>query len=260
MDAIVTAGGVPQPGEYLYEETRGAPKALLDIAGKPMIQWVLDALSGSRVVERVFIVSLPAESGLTCAKPVYYLPEQGSMLENIRIGVKEVLRVNPAAHHVLVVSSDIPAITPEMVDWVADTAMQSDHDLYYNVIARQTMEARYPGSKRSYIRLKDAEFCGGDMNVIRAQTATANDELWRKIIEARKNAFKQAMLFGLDTLLLVLLRAGTLEQAAEHLSKRLKIKGRAIVCPYAEVGMDVDKPFQLEIMRADLLKRTKVGG
>ena len=37
----------------------------------------------------------------------------------------------------------------------------------------------------------------------------------------------------------------------------MNITGRAIVCPYAEVGMDVDKPHQLEIMRADLRKRSK---
>jgi len=30
-----------------------------------------------------------------------------------------------------------------------------------------------------------------------------------------------------------------------------------MVCPYAEVGMDVDKPHQLEIMRADLKKHLK---
>jgi hypothetical protein len=41
-------------------------------------------------------------------------------------------------------------------------------------------------------------------------------------------------------------------------SKRLGLRGRAVVCPYAEIGMDVDKPFQLEIMRADL-SRSKPG-
>jgi NDP-sugar pyrophosphorylase family protein len=44
MDAIVIAGGIPEPGDPLYEYTQGQPKALLDIAGKPMVQWVLDAL------------------------------------------------------------------------------------------------------------------------------------------------------------------------------------------------------------------------
>ena len=43
MDAIVIAGGIPQPEEPLYEYTQGIPKAMLNIAGKPMVQWVLDA-------------------------------------------------------------------------------------------------------------------------------------------------------------------------------------------------------------------------
>jgi hypothetical protein len=38
---------------------------------------------------------------------------------------------------------------------------------------------------------------------------------------------------------------------------RLNITGKAVVCPYAEVGMDVDKPHQLEIMREDLKKRLR---
>ncbi|MDP2976442.1 MAG: hypothetical protein Q8N45_09575, partial [Anaerolineales bacterium] len=37
-------------------------------------------------------------------------------------------------------------------------------------------------------------------------------------------------------------------------AKRLKITGRGILCPYAEVGMDIDKPHQLEMLRADLAK------
>ena len=45
MDAIVIAGGVPKPEDPLYEYTQGQPKALLDIAGKSMVQWVLDALA-----------------------------------------------------------------------------------------------------------------------------------------------------------------------------------------------------------------------
>ena len=53
MDAIVIAGGNPQPQESLYAYSRGNPKALIDIAGKPMVQWVLDALGGAQSVDRV---------------------------------------------------------------------------------------------------------------------------------------------------------------------------------------------------------------
>jgi hypothetical protein len=45
------------------------------------------------------------------------------------------------------------------------------------------------------------------------------------------------------------------EQAAQRVSRHLKIRGRAIFCPYAEAGMDADKPFQVDILRRDLEKR-----
>jgi GTP:adenosylcobinamide-phosphate guanylyltransferase len=255
MDAVVTAGGIPKPDEPLYPYTLGASKALLDVAGKPMIQWVLDALSGAKDIEHVIVMGLEADSGISCAKPLTYMPNQGSMLENILAGIKKVLEINPGARHVLLVSSDIPGIKSEMVDWVVETCMQTDDDVYYNVIKREVMEARYPGSKRTFTRLKDVEVCGGDMNVARTMTVNENRETWDRIIESRKSAAKQAALIGSDTLLLFLLRSITLEGALKKVCKRLNLKGRAVVCPYAEVGMDVDKPHQLEMMRLDLAKK-----
>jgi len=102
--------------------------------------------------------------------------------------------------------------------------------------------------------LKDVEVCGGDMNLVRTSLATSREEIWDRLIEARKNVFKQAALIGLDTLILLLLHRITLDDAVKTASQRLKISGRALVCPYAEVGMDVDKPHQLEIMREYLAK------
>ena len=64
MDAIIIAGGIPEPGDPLYEFTQGKPKALLDIAGKPMVQWVLDAIGGADRIDQVVLVSLSEESGL----------------------------------------------------------------------------------------------------------------------------------------------------------------------------------------------------
>jgi NDP-sugar pyrophosphorylase family protein len=257
MNAIVTAGGIPQPGEPLYEVTQGGPKALLDIAGKPMVQWVLDALNGSQYIERVVVVSLPEDSGLTCTKPVAYVPNQGGMLQNIRAGIEKVLDMDPQAKHVLAVSSDIPAVTSEMVDWMVKTTMETDHDIYYAVIPKEVMEKRFPGSKRSFTHLKDMDVCGGDMNVVRAKTVTSNEELWEKIIASRKNVFKQAALLGYDNLFLLLSRQITIDNAVKRVTKRMDITGRVIVCPYAEAGMDVDKPHQLEMVRADLVKRSQ---
>jgi GTP:adenosylcobinamide-phosphate guanylyltransferase len=258
MDAIVTAGGVPLPEEPLYPATQGHPKALVDVAGKPMVQWVLDALSDARTIDNVIIVGLTDKVGLQCTKKMYFVSNQGKMVENMQAGGRKVQEINKQAEHALMVSSDIPAITGEMVDWVVNTAMQTKLDVYYNVVQREVMEKRFPGSKRTWTRFKDMEVCGGDMNVARVKTLTGEDtDLWVKITNSRKSPLKQAALIGFGTAFKLLTGKLTLPKAEENITKKLKITGKVILCPYAEVGMDVDKPHQLEIMRADLKKRLR---
>ena len=64
MDCIISAGGVPQSDDLLYELTQGRPKALLDLAGKPMVQWVVDALAASPNIDRIVLVGLSEADGL----------------------------------------------------------------------------------------------------------------------------------------------------------------------------------------------------
>src|SRR5512139_1701154 len=132
MEAIVTAGGIPLPEEPLYPATQGHPKALLDIAGKPMIQWFLDALTEAKSVDNIVLVGLTEKSGVTCGKKIYFVRNQGKMGENLQAAARKVQEINTKARHVLLVSSDVPAITGEMVDWVANTGMQMDVDICYN--------------------------------------------------------------------------------------------------------------------------------
>jgi GTP:adenosylcobinamide-phosphate guanylyltransferase len=252
MDAVLTAGGIPGVDDPLYPYTQGGPKAMLEVAGKPLIQWVLDALSEAQKVENVVVIGLNEEHGLACEKPMIYVPNQVDMLHNIRVGTLKAQEINPNAEFVLSVSSDIPGITGEMIDWTIDSVLQTDHDLYYNVITREVMEARYPESNRSFIKLKDYEVCGGDMNAFRISIVTKNEEFLTRLIAARKSILKQAALVGYGTLILLLMRRLTIESGVERASKSLGIRGRAVICPYAEIGMDVDKPHQLEILRADL--------
>lgn len=258
MDAIVTAGGIPLPEEPLYPATAGQAKAIVDVAGKPMVQWVLDALSEAKTVDNVVVVGLTEKIGLKCSKKMYFVSNQGKMVENLQAGARKMKEVNPKAEYALLVSSDIPGITGEMIDWVVNTDMQTKLDVYYHIIQREVMEKRFPGSKRTWTHLKDMDVCGGDMNMGRISLLLSEDtEMWTKITDARKSPMKQAALVGFNTAFLLLTHQLTLEKAETNIMKRLNITGKAIVCPYAEVGMDVDKIHQLEIMREDLTKRVK---
>jgi GTP:adenosylcobinamide-phosphate guanylyltransferase len=254
MDAIVTAGGVPQPNDPLYTYSHGDSKALIDVAGKPMIQWVLDALGAAKQIRNIIIIGLSPKSNVSSTKPLHFVSNQGRMLSNIVAGVNKALELNPEAKYVLVASSDVPALKPEMVDWLIKTSMRTKDDLYYGVVPRQVMEKRFPASKRTYTRLKDVEVCGADLNITHVRMATQHLDTWEQLIGNRKSPLKQASVIGLDTLVQVATHSITLDDLVARVSERIGIKGRAIVWNQAEPGMDVDKPFQLEIMRKDLAR------
>lgn len=250
MEALVLAGGIPQPDEPLFVESSGRSKALIDVAGKPMVQWVIDALGGSQKIDRIVVIGLDPSSELVCSKPMTYLPDRNSILDNILQGLEHVRQQSPGISHILLSSADIPGTTTEMIDWRIETAQATRADIDYLVVKRETMEERYPESQRSYIRLRDVEVCGGDLNVLSVDLAE-KQELWNRLIAARKNARRQAALLGFDLLLQVLTHRISLKDAEAKVSQRMGLKGHVEISPYAELAMDIDKESQLEIIRKD---------
>lgn len=253
MDAILLAGGVPDPESPLYSYTQGKPKAALQIGSKLMIQWVLDALEDSPSIEGIAVVGGEQLQGdLKSTKIFAHLPAGSDILVNFQRGADAVLTRNPSAKMVAVVSSDIPLVTSPGVEWVVNSSQQTDKDLYYCVIEQGRMEERFPESARSYVKLKDMNVCGGDLSVINLDLYQSGQDFWRKIFQARKSAFRQAALVGFDILILLLLRQLTLDDTVKKVTKRLGISGQGLVCPYPGIGMDIDKPHQLELALKEL--------
>ncbi len=256
VDAVVTAGGIPKPDEPLYPLTQGKSKALLPIGGVPMVQWVLDALGGAEGIGRVVVVGLdPSDAALECRKPLGFVPNHGSMIGNVQAGAQWSLEQDAASRYVLVVSSDIPTLTAEMVDWNVNTSLETDHEAYYSFIPAAEMERRFPGSRRTFFRLKEGRFSGSDINLFSNSLVGRYHPAWEAIVEARKSVLKQASLVGLDTLLLTALGQMSIPGAERRVYQRLGVRGRAFIAKYPEAGMDVDKPHQYEIVKRDLEAR-----
>ena len=255
MIAIVTAGGEIEPKEPLYAVTNGGLKSMISIAGKPMIQWVLDALNQSSAVDQIIVVGLPRETDLVSDKPLVLLPDAGGMLNNIRGGAEEALRIEPGATHAILSTGDIPALRAEIVDWLSCQIKDDEQDIYYTLLERATMEASYPKARFSYTHLKNMQVTGGQLHIFRLQAALEETPLWKRLLDARKSPLRQASLLGYDAMLFLLLRQLSLQDAEATICKRLGVKGKALLCPYPEIGVDVDKPAQLEFMREILSKR-----
>ena len=253
MDAIVLAGGVPGPDSTLYPYTEGKAKAMLDIGGKFMIQWVLDALHQAETIDGIVIVGCEdRQDEIHSKKIITYIPASEDIIHNFQLGAKAVLEHNPDGESVAVVSSDIPLINSEAVNWIINSSLATNEDIFYSVVEQSQMEKRFPDSARSYVKLRDMNVCGGDLSVIDLDLHKSREEFWRKIFEARKSYLHQARLIGFDILVLLLLRRLTFNDTVKRVTRRLDITGKGLLCPYPEIAMDIDKPHQLEIARREL--------
>jgi GTP:adenosylcobinamide-phosphate guanylyltransferase len=253
--AVVPAGFSPKEDDLLAGYTQGKSKALISIAGKPMVAHVVDALAGSRYVRTVVVVALPPAAGVTFSMPVEHVPDAGSQLGNVEAGFEHVMQHHPKVDGVLLCGADVPTITPAIVDAFVAACLETEHDAYYAIIERAVMEARFPGSRRSYVHLSDGEYAGGDMALFRNASISGSRELWQRLAGARKSALRQASNFGVWPLLKLVFRLLSLAEAERCACRTLELRGRAVPFPYAEAGMDVDKPHQLEIVRTEIESR-----
>jgi hypothetical protein len=80
---------------------------------------------------------------------------------------------------------------------------------------------------------------------------------WELLFSHPRGLFSQPTRLGLKTFFQTSLGSLTLDEAIERVTTRLGITGRSIVWKHAEPGMVVDRPHQLELLRADLEKQLR---
>jgi len=231
VDAVVLAGG--SPDDPLAARYGVAAKTLVSVHGRPMVAYTLEALRATPEVGRVVYVGPAPEGGLS-PEPDVLLPDQGSMIANLEAGLAEA--VTP---RVLVASGDNPFITAEAVRWLLEHA--PDAALVYPIVPKEAVEQRWPGMRRTYARLREGTFTGGNLILLDKELFARALPMARKIVALRKNPLALARLIGfgvLFKLLLGRLSVAELEQRAERL---FGVPMRALVTPYPEVGVDADE-------------------
>jgi GTP:adenosylcobinamide-phosphate guanylyltransferase len=260
MDAIVLAGGRLPPEDPASTTVPGGLKCLQEVGGRTMLQRSLDALSDARGIGRVIVIGVPPETPLACAHPLEVMPAEHDMIRSLQAAAARLTHAAPDAPagaeaeraQALVVSADAPLVTGEMLDWMRERVFEGGADITITAVERSVMEARFPGSRRTYVRLRDAELCGGDVAAFRLAVADCGVEVAERLVRARKHPWQIAAVVGAGTLAALMAGRLTLAQALKALDARLDLKLNVVVSPYAEMAMDVDKPQQLALVRAAL--------
>lgn len=244
-DAIILAGG--ENSKQLSKFSPQPYEAMIEIAGKPMVAFVAEALSASQHVERIFVVG-PVKELTRCKFPNNtFIVESGkSIIETIKIGMEALGH----QRKVLVVTADIPLLTADAVNDFLVQCAAIDADLYYPIVQREVNNRCYPGNKRTYVRLKEGTYTGGNIFLVNPAIVPQCVAVAERIIDNRKNPFKLACILGWKFVFQFIFGTLSLGNVEKRVSELLGIKGAVVCSQYPELGIDVDKPSDLELVKS----------
>lgn len=243
-DAIVLAGG---ENARLRGYGTTAYEALIEINGQPMVLFVVQALADSPRVDRIFVVG-PAE-----ALGRYRFPGRTRVVPGGSTIIDTIQRGMQALEHqrkVLVVTADIPMLTPAAIDDFIRRCQEKEADLYYPIVRRDINERLYPGTKRTYVKFREGTFTGGNIFLVNPAIVPRCLRQAERLIAYRKKPFQLARILGWGFVCRFLLGCLDLQSVEKRVEELLGIQGAVIQSPYPEVGIDVDKPSDLEMVRS----------
>lgn len=234
--AVVLAGGPPDDVSAL--EHGAVNKAFVHIAGVTLVERTLRALRASSEIDRIIVVAPVSAHG----DPALALAdERRADGEKIRISLHNGLHDLPADEIVLVSTSDLPILTPACVDDFVEYAREQDADLGYGCVERTVHEALYPDVPHTWARLRDGTFCGAGFVAIKPRVLPALEGIVERLGAARKNPLRLASLFGWDVLACFAAGRLSIASAERRASRLLGARVCALVSPYPETGVNVDR-------------------
>lgn len=242
-EAVVLAGGT-ESGE-LFAATGIAYRPLLDVGGAPIIRRVLAALRGTAEVGAIVLVAPEAVQHAAPEEGVDVRVAAGdSFIENLVRGVTATRIGGPS---VLVVTGDLPLLTPAALTDLCRQADAVHADVVYPVIPKEACTRAFPGGKRTYAKLREGIFTGGNAMVLAREFVLAQQDLVRRLFAIRKHPLKLAALFGPGFILGLVTGRLTLPQLEARAARIIGGRVAAVISPYPELGFDVDKLSDLEV-------------
>jgi molybdopterin-guanine dinucleotide biosynthesis protein A len=241
VPVVILAGG--RASMDMEAATGTSSRALIKVGGKPMLLRVVEALRASELCGEIVVVGKVPPSD-------YYnrLPDKGDFVSNTVSGAV----ANADAPFVLICTCDLPFLTAESVtDFLANAlekAAQTGASVIYPVVPVARCYRRYPGIKRTALKLRESRFTGGNLMLARPQFLISQRQRIADAYRARKSPLRLANLLGWDMIFRLLLsqtllpRLLTLPFLEKRVSQLIAGPARVFVSGYPEIATDLDRP------------------
>jgi hypothetical protein len=238
----------------------GVPsKALIPVAGKPMVLRVIEALGHSRSVGDRLLSGPPPQAleqndqlsrGIADGEYLW-LPNEASPSTSACAAMSTV----PEDVPVLVTTADHALLTAEAVDFFCARSMNGAFDLTVALARYRKVAAEIPGVTRTQLKFGDDIYCSCNLFAFLTPQGRRAADFWRTVEQQRKNPLRVLGMIGWYPALRYLFNLLTLQQALDHLSARLNLRVGAVILPFAEAALDVDDLDDLSLVETIAQRR-----
>ncbi len=252
LRAVVLAGARAS-GDPLCVAEGVETKAIIDIAGRPMLGHVLDALQGADMGLPIALLGedIPQLRRAAEGFDVTIIPPKGNGPVSSLMAALDGGLETP----ILVTTCDHPLLTRDMVLHFLKESRASGADLTVGMAERSVIEAAHPTTKRTYLQIGGQELSGCNLFYIGSPRALNVLRFWQGVEDKRKKPWSIAWDFGVFTAIKALLTRHRPGATFDLLSRRLDARIMPVLLPFGEAAIDVDKPSDLTMVRAILEAR-----
>jgi molybdopterin-guanine dinucleotide biosynthesis protein A len=262
VGCLVAAGQSPNRPDRLAASVGQPCKALVSLEGKPMLEYTLDAVQQAQQIGPVAVIGPQILEPLAARYGATWLPQQGGVLDNGLAGCHYLFEQHPGVDRVVICMADTPFLAAEHLDWFVDTCAATEHDFYWAVVPKKLMLQAFPTSRRTYTRIRDGAICSGNLLLLARkglESFHTHSSEWDWVFRNRKQVWLVPLKLGLWPSLRFLSGRMSAAEVEAMVQRAFGVRVHAVFSPYADHGMDVDKPFQLEIATQELVARRQAG-
>ena len=241
--ALVLAGQRPGVDRLAAHFGREA-KALIPVAGVPMLARVLRALADTPQIARIIVMAQDAPTLLE--DPALAWTKGDARIQprvsgrTISGSVLAAVQDPAVGMPVLVTTADNVMLTPATVAEFVAGAGASDVSVAF--VERGNLEAAVGPNKRTWLAFRDGAFTGANLFALTGPSSTNALRFWEKVEADRKSVLRLAAHFGPVLMVRLLLRRMDLSAALAAAGAKLGASAAPVVLSDGRMGVDVDKP------------------
>jgi GTP:adenosylcobinamide-phosphate guanylyltransferase len=240
--AVLLAG--ERQGGDPFAAAQGVPaKALIAVAGRPMLARVVERLSGHPAIGQVTIYAahLPLLQD-ACPDPALVWQQSGP---SIAATLAPLLADPDTRYPLLVTTADNVLLSDAMLDQF--TAQARGADVAVGVVEARVLLAKFPQSRRTWLTFRGGRYSGANLFWFGSARAARVVELWASVEQDRKRGWKMLGVLGWANLLLAAARLISIHTLAARVGGKLGLQARVVEMAQPEACIDVDKQSDLDL-------------